>query len=79
MRLPDDEIEPTTLRLVAQREGRGEVRCLARYHDGYIAIIVLRYRSGLENDAAELKKVLHAAYPFERIELEEDTAAPDKR
>jgi hypothetical protein len=76
VRLPADELEPTTLRIVAHRPGRGEVRCLARYHAGYIATIVLRYPRGLENEARMLKKVLHEAYPLERIELEEDPALP---
>ena len=72
VRLPANEFEPTTLRIVAQRLGHGEVRCLARYHEGYIAVIVLRYRHGLQEDAVKLRKALHAAYSHERIKLEED-------
>ncbi|MFO1498972.1 MAG: hypothetical protein U1G07_11370 [Verrucomicrobiota bacterium] len=70
--LPDDELEPTTLRIVVQRPGRGEVRCLARYHEGYLAIVVLRYQPGLQAEAAAVREVLRRAYPRERIKLEED-------
>jgi hypothetical protein len=76
VRLPANELEPTTLRIVARRGGRSEVRCLARYHAGYIAVIVLRHGSGLESEAMELRRVLQKAYPRERIEVEEDTAFP---
>ena len=75
MRLPANEFEPTTLRIIAQRQGRGEVRCLARYHEGYVAVILLRYPRGLQEEAAILKKALHAAYPREKIELEENPPA----
>lgn len=74
--LPADELEPTTLQIVAQRPGRAEVRCLARYHAGYMSVIVLRCPSGFESEALELKKVLHKAYPRERIELEQDPVLP---
>jgi hypothetical protein len=76
VRLPANELEPTTLRILAQRQGRGEVRCLARYHAGYVAVILLRYPRGLEDEAQELKKALCAAYPRERIELEEKPPLP---
>jgi hypothetical protein len=75
VQLPEDELEPTTLRIVAQRDG-GEVRCLARYHAGYIAKIVLRYPHGLEKLALDLKKVLNKAYPLERVEIAEDPTVP---
>ena len=75
LRLPANEFEPTTLRIVAQRPGHREVRCLACYHEGYIAVIVLRYPRGLQEEAVELRKALHAAYPRERIKLEEAPSA----
>jgi hypothetical protein len=75
VRLPANELEPSTLRIIAQRQGRGEVRCLARYHEGYIAVILLRYPRGLQEEAAKLRKALHAAYPRERIIFEEDLLA----
>jgi hypothetical protein len=76
VRLLANELEPTTLRILAPRQGRGEVRCLARYHAGYVAVILLRYPCGLEDEARELKKALHAAYPREIIELEEKPPLP---
>jgi hypothetical protein len=73
VRLPVNELEPTTLRIaVADRRGSGQVRCLARYHEGYVAVIVLRYPRGLQDEAAELGRGLRAAFPRERIELQAD-------
>jgi hypothetical protein len=39
-------------------------------------VILLRYPCGLEDEARELKKALHAAYPREIIELEEKPPLP---
>ena len=75
VRLPSNKMEPTTLQIIARWPERGDVRCLARYSDGNIAVIVLRYPRGLRDKATVLRSALLSVYPDERIDMEEDPAA----
>lgn len=69
----DDDMDAGTLEIVAQRREKAPIRCLARYQDGYVAVIVLKCDPTNQNDAIALEKALSTAYPLERIRIEKET------